>query len=201
MADAVVRTVGTEEVQEYLAKLPERMFSEAKDAFTETATGAHAKVKERIGDGSGDTLHSRTGQLARSIQFKVYGDTLRTLGASVFSEKSVAPYAAVHEKGATIRAKDKYLGVPGGPYLNIPTQANKTAAGVQRLSARDVFAAGGFVVKGPQRYVVMSRDGTPMFVLVNQVTIPARLQMVETVEGELPTLLSRLDAALQSAIE
>jgi len=196
MTDPVVQVVGAEEVKAYLAKLPFWWFEEAKKAFRETASEAHKKVSARVRDGSGDTLHARTGQLRRSLNFEVHGDSIKTLGASVFSDASFAKYATVHEFGATIKAKDKYLRVPGGPYLNIPLAANKTPAGVMRFSARDIFNAGGYIAGR----AVMNAEGVPMFALVKQVTIPARLQMVKTVTGEIPSLLTRLEAATGHAI-
>lgn len=197
MADPVVQVVGAEEVQAYLKSLPFWVFEKAKVAYRETAQDAHKKVKQRIRNGADDTLHSRTGQLSRSMQYEVHGDSITTLGASVFSDASFAKYATTHEFGATIKAKDKYLRVPGGPYLNIPLPANKTPAGVMRLSARDVFAQGGFIAG---RAVIHPERG-PMFALVKQVTIPARLRMRETVTGEIPSLLTRLDAAMGEALD
>lgn len=196
-----VQLVGTSEVRNYLDDMPERLFKEAKKAFGSVAASAHQKISARIRDGAGGTLHSRTGQLRRSMQFNVTGTKLDDLGASVFSEKSVAKYALLHEYGGTITAKNAYHTVPGGPYLNIPSKENKTASGVQRLSARQVFNADGYIRPiGNGRYAVF-QDGIPMFWLVKSVTIPARLKMVETATGEVPTLLSKLRDATQTAIQ
>ena len=105
-------------------------------------------------------------------------------------------YAPTHEFGATIKAKNAYKGVPGGPYLNIPTRNNKTPAGVTMLQAREVFNQGGYIAKFKSgRYGVMM-DGQLMFSLHKEVEIPKRLKMIETAEGEIPTMLSRIAAAV-----
>lgn len=202
MPAVTVKIVGAQEVHALLDTLGDRWFDAARTEFKDAAARVHRTVSNRVRDGSGDTLHSRTGQLRRSLQFRVYGDALRTLGSEVFSDSSFASYAAVHEFGATIRAKDKYVRVPGGPYLNIPLDVNKTPAGVQRQSAREVFRGGGYIVKSRTgRYLVMSGDHRPMFVLVKQVTIPARLRLHQSAVDEIPTLLGNLARATQGAIE
>ncbi len=102
---APVEIVGMGELISYVDNLPERMLSTAKTQYRLAAQRASNDVKKRIADGAGGTLTSRTGQLRRSIQYDVYGKTLDTLGASVFSAEEFASYAPVHELGATIRAK------------------------------------------------------------------------------------------------
>lgn len=204
MPETSVQLVGMDEIRQYLSVLPGRAFDQAREAFDETAKSVHRKVSDRVRDGAGGTLHSRTGQLRRSLRYKVYGSTLKTLGAHVYSAREVASYAPVHELGATIRAKNAYRTLAGGPYLNIPSNFNKTAAGVQRLPAREVFMRGGYIVplSGARkaRYMVML-DGKPYFWLVKEVTIPPRLRMIATAEDEVPTLLSRLREGTQRTID
>lgn len=200
---APVETVGMGELISYVDKLPERMLSAAKTQYRLAAQRASNDVKKRIADGAGGTLTSRTGQLRRSIQYDVYGKTLDTLGASVFSAEEFASYAPVHEIGATIRAKKAYAKLPGGPYLHFPIGQNLTPKGVQRMTGAEVFARGAYVAKNkskafPYRVVL---DGKAMFLLVKQVTIEPRLKMVKTVSDEIPTLLSALKDAAQEAIE
>lgn len=206
MAGAFITIKGGDELQRFLDKLPEGMYDAAKTSFARAAIAAHAKVTARIQNGT--PMFRRTGNLARSMNFSVSGGTLGSLNAAVFSSSTVSGspviYAPIHEIGGTVRAKNAYARVPGGPYLNIPTSANKTASGVQRLSAREVFANGGKVIKSKKgNYLVFgktARGFEPMFILKKSVTIPARLQMRETVLGEVPGLISSLDDLLQKAL-
>jgi hypothetical protein len=84
------------------------------------------------------------------------------------------------------------LGVPGGPYLNIPTSANKTASGVTRLQAREVFNRGGYITQTKGGVWGVFLLGQMMFSLKKQVKIPARLGMIDAAEDEVPTLLNKL---------
>lgn len=195
---------GSDELATLLAGLPRHVYDKAKKAFTEAATKAHKETMDRVS--GGQPLNRRTGALARSLNYEVNGngESINSLNASVYSGVAVGEkpviYAPVHEIGATIKAKDKYLWVKGGPYLNIPTPANLTAAGVTRMSARDVFANGGYVAGRAVflRTVKLDVDAVPiikdtaMFSLVKQVTIPARLGMRDTVTKHADTLLENL---------
>ena len=203
MADPV-EVVGMDELLDYVDELPDRMLSTAKTQYRLAAQRASNAVKDRITDGAGGTLTSRTGQLRRSIQYDVYGGTLDTLGASVFSAEAFASYAPVHELGATIRAKKAYARLPGGPYLHFPIGQNLTPKGAQRMSGAEVFARGAYVAKNKENkrfpYRVVLNEKL-MFLLVKQVTIEPRLKMVKTVSDEIPTLLSALKDAAQEAID
>lgn len=197
---------GDRELQQFLTKLPDELFKSAKTAFSAAAIAAHSKMTARVQNGS--PLHRRTGNLARSIKFSVTGGSLESLNASVYSASgsgdTAVNYAPIHETGGTIKAKRAYTRVPGGPYLNIPTKLNQTPAGVQRLSAREVFANGGKVIKSKRgNYLVFGKNGAgfaPMFILKKSVDIPARLQMRETVLGEVPGLMSALDTLLKGVL-
>ena len=184
---------GVDDVKNLLKRLPDQLFDKSKKAVSDSVFRVHQKVSDRVRDGVDDTLHSRTGALKRSLKPSVTGTTLDKLDGRI---STTSIYAPTHEFGATIKAKDKYLRVPGGPYLNIPLPPNKTAAGVTRKTARQVFLGGGYLVKGPRRYVVMDASHKPMFVLVKQVTIKPRLKMIQTAEEEVPTLLSNLSALM-----
>ena len=211
MAESV-RLVGVDEVQDYLQQLPDAFYEDARTAISETVFRGQERVQDRIKDGAGDTLHSRTGSLRRSIRGEVHGETLRELYGTVYSAERVAPYAPVHEEGATIRAQNAYQGLPGGPYLNIPAADNLTPAGVQRETAREVFDSGAVIlpIDAPSADYGVFKEGwldnsntvdlLPMFWLVKQVEIPPRLKMVETLEDEVPTLLNRLDALVEESI-
>lgn len=202
--DVTVEVVGTKELDAFLGQLHERYYKGARRAFSKAVLNAHRKILTHFGnDEQGLLLRSRTGNLMRSIFPEVTGESLENLAGRVYS---VSKYARLQEKGGTVKAKNKYIGVPGGPYLNIPLDPNKTAAGVQRQTAGMVFAAGGFVSKGrPDSktgqlvhggstgpWYVFSHQDEAMFILVKQAYIPPRLGMVETTVGEVATLMEEM---------
>lgn len=182
-----IRIEGLQDVQRVIKQLPETMFAGAKREFNRAALNVHARVSDRVRGGS--PLHSRTGALRRSIRFKTYGGSLKTLHSDIWAGTIYAP---IHETGGTIKAKKAYRGVDGGPYLNIPLPPNKTAAGVTRLQAREVFQRGGYIVLGLSGNHVVMLDDQPYFVLKKQVKIPARLGMQKEAAREVPVLLGRL---------
>lgn len=177
------------EALKFINALPAHTASSAKQIFADTAMSVQKQMTQRSMNGP---LHSRTGELGRSWHFSTFGTSLGDIGSSTYT---TSPYAPIHETGGTIRAKRAYMNLLGGPYLNIPSQANQTAAGVMRRSARDVFSSGGYIVKlksaGKARFAVIE-GGKAMFWLVKEVTLPARLGFEETARKEIPTLLSRL---------
>lgn len=184
------------DVKKYLDQLPERTFKDAKKVFSKAIFSADKKIK----DNATTELKVRTGALRRSIISVVSGNDLDTLQASVGSASKVGGvelvYAPIHEYGGTIKAKKAYKKIPGGPYLNIPMPANKTAAGVTRLQAREVFAQGGRVIKTKNGKYGVLLEGQMLFILKKQVVIPARLGMMKAAEDEIPTILSSLIAMI-----
>ncbi len=199
MADEpIVQIIGLKEVTEYFKKLPETMYMQTRDVFVDATLAAQGKTQSNLNT----RMKKRTGALSRSIQTDVSGKDLDNLRASVFSAQTVGgqeiKYAPVHEFGANIRALDKYMGVPGGPYLNIPTEANKTASGVMRLPASQVFAQGGYVRSiGRGRFGVFLGENM-MFSLHKSVSIPPRMGMTDAATDEIPTILSKLNALIGS---
>jgi len=190
-----VEIADLDRVTDGIRRIPSRLFDQAKKIMGAGTIRAQKAVKGRL---DGAPLHRRSGRLARSIRTSVSGGSLADLRASVYSGGGASTgsaggpvvYAPIHEYGGTITAKNAYKGVPGGPYLNIPTQYNKTPAGVMRLNAREVFAAGGFI----RGKTVFSggENPLPMFSLVKSVEIPARLGMGKAADAEVPTILSDL---------
>lgn len=184
-----IRMVGLNEALRFINELPEHTASSAKKIFAETAMSVQKQMTQRSMNGP---LHSRTGELGRSWRFSTFGTYLGDIGSSTYTS---SPYALIHETGGTIRAKRAYRNLPGGPYLNIPSQANQTPSGVMRRSARDVLTSGGYIVPiknaGKARFAVI-QGGKAMFWLVKEVKLPARLGFEETAQKEIPTLLSRL---------
>ena len=183
--NGAVTVVGADEALRYVGKMPRTLYDRAKGAFRDASLAAH---RDTVGNLKGDPLQSRTGSLGRSILPEAYGSDLASLGSRVYS---TSRYAPIHEYGGTVTAIDKYRGVPGGPYLNIPTKANKTPAGVMRMNARQVFSQGGYIAPTSRSYGVYL-DGQLMFVLVKQVEIPARLGMASAAEKQVPVLIEAL---------
>lgn len=188
----IVEVKNKEKVIDFLDSMPERLFNGIKIIFQDAVRDASNEVK----DNCRSILTVRTGTLRRSIGHGVKGDNIKSLRASVYSESIVDGqpllYAAVHEFGSTIKAKDKYARVPGGPYLNIPTSANKTASGVMRKTARMVFNEGGYLRQKRGKWGVYL--GTKkMFSLVKSVKIPPRLGMRKAAESAIETILSSLN--------
>jgi len=180
------------EIDEYLDTLPEETLGDVKRVFGKYILKAHAIVQRN----TKWRLTKRTGALSRSIQTQVSGTSLKDVNASIFSKFKVGGaeviYAPIHEYGGTINAINKYVRVPGGPYLNIPTASNKTPAGVMILSAREVFMATGYVRRtSTGKYGVFIMN-TMMFVLVKRVHIPPRLGMRTAVDRQISPMLREL---------
>lgn len=190
-----IRIDNIEEVQNFIGKLPERTFPNVKEAFEHAVTIAANQVKLM------KDMKVRSGALKRSIQQEVKGTDFRTLSASVFSAQGSGAkevvYAPIQEYGGTVRAKNAYKNVPGGPYLNIPIADNLTGAGVMRESAKMVFMSGqGRIAKAKSgRWLVFKGDKL-MFVLLKEVTLNPRLGMRKAAEDQVPTLLSKLGMLL-----
>ena len=176
------------EVKKYIETMPEESFPAAKEVFRKSVLSVANIVKQM------KKMKIRTGALKKSIQQSVTGKDFDSLRASIYSAQGAGgkevKHAASHEFGTlvkSIKAKNAYKGVPGGPYLNIPVGSNLTPAGVMRKSARTVFAEGGHI-RGRS---VWLKDAM-MFVLVKSTKFPPRLGMRDAAEAEIPTLLSSL---------
>lgn len=194
MAELDVAVVGIDEVVTLLKDMPEELFKNSKKEIARSTFNTQAAITKPMKVGA-NGLQSRTGNLARSIQTSVTGTKLEDLRGRVFTDSLYAP---IHEKGGLITAKRAYKGLAGGPFLNIPADANKTPAGVMRETARTVFATGGYIIKinaAKARYAVI-KNGKVMFWLVKSVRIKASLNMVKSAEDEVPTLLSNLNNVL-----
>lgn len=173
-----------------LARESPRMFFDAmRQSFVIVfarmqATHAERRLSGRPG------LARRTGALARSFQTEVTGSKIGDLRGAYFS---TSRYAAIHETGGTITGKGKLLA--------IPLAAARTAAGVGRYPSplRQTlpasFPGGTFVRRSRAGNLILfgrtvkGADPTPLFVLKQSVTIPARLGTQETWEKEVvPTI-------------
>ena len=189
--------------QNLIASFPNEMFAIFKDAVEISTLNVHRKVTNNFGIG-GNKLHSRSGRLKRSLITIVGGNSISRLSGKVQAGGGTqqVKYAILQEKGGTIRPKNnKYAGVPGGPYLNVPLPPNKTAAGVMRKTARTIFSEGGFIAKSRRgNWLVMSRQGVPMFYLKKESKIKARLGMIDAKDNEIPVLMQNIQTGIDNFI-
>ncbi|SET79857.1 hypothetical protein SAMN04487962_12524 [Marinobacter segnicrescens] len=194
MAD--VKVIGLKDVMQRLRDAGPNAAQAAKDAIRVSMFKIQGKMSQRTKTGP---LYSRTGELSRSFNSRVYGSTLDDIGGRVWTN---SPYARIHETGGVINAKKAYRNLPGGPYLNIPASDNKTASGVMRMNAREAFNAGAFILpinSNKARYMILLNN-KPMFWLVKSVTIKPRLEFKSTAEKEIPTLLSTINENLAKSL-
>ena len=194
MTEITVDVRGITEVRATLAEFPDDTFRSATVAMRAATANAKRTVRGGFTDYNGSRgqakLQNRSGNLRNSIKRETSGNTLSSLFSRLYSDSS---NASIHEFGGTISAKNKYLRVPGGPYLNIPTPGNLSGSGLTVSSPGEVFASGGYIFKSKAgRWLVANKRGTPMFVLVKSITIKPRLGMNKAVEDEIPTLLGTL---------
>lgn len=189
-----IEVKGAEELRKFVAGIPDAQYKGARAAFSDAAFGAQ---KEVLGNLSGEPMQSRSGALAKSITPQVVGTDLSSLSGRIYSGMA---YARIHEKGGTVIAKNAYKGMPGGPYLNIPAEDNKTAAGVQRMTAKMVFEKGGKIAArsrmewGQTQGLGIYLDDKLMFTLAKKVTIKAQLGMEKAADNQIPTLMSALQS-------
>ena len=158
-------------------------------------------ITQRLSGPTGpQSLSRRTGTLARNIDKIVTQPKPNTFRLTAFVRKP-AFYAIVHEEGRIIRPKR-------ARHLAIPLAAARTGAGV----ARPGGGGGSIRARFPDLKFIKSRAGNkllvriqgkgknkriiPMFVLKDQVRIPARLgfkktfkSMIKGMKAELKTVL------------
>jgi phage gpG-like protein len=193
---ASVEFIGADEVANLIRRLPETVFNEAKIAINDSILDVYLRVKSNA---QGRTLNQRTGNLASALTMEISGNNIATLAGRVYLPATI-PYGRIQETGGTIRAKNKYAFLKGGPYMNIPTEANMTGRGVTMMSSTQVFNAGGYIGTGPDGYGVYL-GATRMFRFAKQITLRPRLGMRDAATAEVPTLLGRLRTLLFSTAE
>ncbi len=192
-----IKVEGAKEVVKFLDQLPESTYDDARSVFLKRVAKAHAQVQVNLRT----VMRVRSGTLARATRFEITGKTLKTLEGSLYvsqagSGSTELIYARTQEYGSPqggIKAKKAYKRLPGGPYLNIPTKNNKTAAGVTRLSAKQVFQRGGYIKYfiGGTWGVILPGTGV-MFTLHKKVEVPARMGMRASMEEQIPQVLEDL---------
>jgi len=181
----MIQIIGLDKLLEFLRDLPEHSYSVIRKGVEKTT----ANIEKGLKQNTTSILQKRTGALHDSIGRDLQGTDLKTLTGQVWIGTH---YAKTHEFGATIKAKNKYMGVPSGPYLNIPIpNFNLDGNGIMKQSAREVFSGGGYIQKSKNNnWIVFSFDGKPMFVLKKQVKIKPRLGMFKLLKTSLPTLMA-----------
>lgn len=138
-----------------------------------------------LNDLRNDRLHNqRTGRgLARRTGNLANGWNSATTADSTGAELRIwisgpgAKYAGLQEEGGTVRPTHS-------KYLWIPLDANKTPAGVTRMSPREAIQRGGVIIKNvffaypltkAARKKSSADDLVPLFVLKKSVYVPAKM--------------------------
>lgn len=126
------------------------------------------------GQRSGRGLNRRTGNLANGWNSAVTDDST-SAELRVWISGPGARYAQLQEMGGTVRPTHF-------KYLWIPLDANKTPAGVARMSPREAIQRGGFIrggvffgVSGSGKKRTAGFDLTPLFALKKSVYVPASM--------------------------
>lgn len=196
MSDNNIITIrNLDSVQALLEAFPSTSAREVQKEFTEAAKRLKARMRDRT---NGAAMNKRSGDLRKSFHYRSFRrtDNLADTGARVYTDSKYAP---IHERGGIIKAKNAYRGLDGGPYLNIPSSQNQDSRGVTIKSAYQVFNEGGFILPinngNKARYMVLL-NGEPMYWLVKEVKMPARLGFQQAAEDEIPTLLSGVVQAI-----
>lgn len=189
--------IGLDEVKKLLKEIPEALFVEAKTSIAKTMLTIQGNVIKNFNGDPSNSLQTRTGNLQRSIKTTTRGDDIASLRASIYTNSIYAP---IHEEGGTIKAKRAFRGLEGGPYLAIPSDANKTKAGVTRFSPRDAFALGASIrkLRNPKsaRFMIVDESLGPLFWLVSSVIIKARLGLQDETDKQIPDLIRELENSL-----
>lgn len=141
-------------------------------------------------------LKTRTGALKRSFGATSSGDKLSDLQWLVFT---TSPYAITHEDGAEIKPTEKR-------YLTVPLNAAMTKTGRKRGQARSFENT--FVQKAKsgklfifQRYGKGGKKIRPLFMLVDSVKIPPRLEFFKTWDDQNKALMGKVALAVDTALD
>ena len=93
-----------------MRKAPLKVRAAAAQVVTQTALVAESEVRLNLG---GRVLQRRSGELARSVRSEQRGSGAKTVVRLIVGGRGV-PYAAIHETGGKIRAKNaRYLHFKG----------------------------------------------------------------------------------------
>lgn len=185
-----VKDTATKKLAEVQKKLPGAIFRGINDSLE--IIESQAKLNVTTGGASG--LHVRTGHLRRSI---THEKPKRRGNKIVGKVGATAPYAPVHEFGATITPKrTKFLAIPIGPA--------KTAAGAARAPGPRDY---------PDTFVRRSKAGklmifrkvgkrvVPLFVLVKRVVIPKRPWLLPAVKKSVPRITKAISRRIREVFK
>jgi phage gpG-like protein len=155
-----INIAGEEKVLNILAETG-RAASDLTMPFRDLGERLVRKVGQRI---RGRVLKARSGRLSNSL---TYDETARSLTVSAGGEPDVR-YAMIHQKGGTIRAKNKKwltIPFPGGPADRpVPLRASDFI---------NTFVAKGIIFQKPAG----KAKPIPLFILRKSVDMPARPYM------------------------
>lgn len=159
-----------------------------------------ALVTERMNGSPGVT--TRTGNLSRDWNTTTVDDA-GGVNLVIASHGTGNAYAGLQERGGTVRPVR-------AKWLWIPLKANRTAAGVARVTPSQAISAGGFIAwhDGPIFYATSGTNAVggakkliPMFVLKSEVYVPPRLGAADLFRDRLPDLQERLAKAAKVAVD
>ena len=161
----------------------------ARTTFLKIGLHLERRIKEQV---SGKRLKVRTGNLRRSVYFRIVGskDSIE-VHAGIDPKK--APYAAIQEEGGTIRPKRaKFLTIPVGRNL---TKISR----VMRVSPREFISNPGSLgydssFVNPRRTAIMGVRGgriEPVFALKKKVTIKGKYYMAAAFNQSKPFVYAR----------
>ena len=162
---------------EAMRKAPEALFGHVRDGLSSYVQWF---ATNRMVRQARAALNVRSGALARSFGALVTGVSFADLRATVYTD---SPYARLQEHGGTVRPKNAKA-------LTIPMEAALTAgAGVTRGGARSFGFTETFIGhdKDGNAFIFRRLEGDdvePLFRLVPQVTVPARLGFFRTWEDD-----------------
>jgi phage gpG-like protein len=147
---------------------------------------------------SGGMLKIRSGRLANSIGSRIErrGKNIISVIGSGARRGKPLPYAAIHEKGGTIRPKR-------AKYLTVPLPAAMTKSGVVRKRAREYRDT--FVRKTASRSLILyqkkGNKALPLFALKKSVKIPARKYMSKTLKSRKSRVMEIFRDTVTSEVE
>jgi hypothetical protein len=124
-------------------------------------SGAGIVLKKLVSNVSGGILHRRTGNLARSMGYRIEeeeGNLVAIIGSGASLKADRMIYANIHETGKTIKPINAQM-------LAIPIGQALTPAGVARYKPRDID---GFIARSKAGNLILFKKGNPpipMFVL------------------------------------
>jgi len=145
-----------------------------------------------------DPLRRRTGTLSRAFDSISYGSNINNLRFVTGTVHQEVPYANIHEFGGVIHAKP-------GKFLTIPLGAAKNLSGVAKFTARAAMEEENVaIIKTSRALMIVRKHPTrwePLFLLVKEVKIPARLGFYAAFKDQIPELEKQMDKAIDAALK